>query len=466
MNGITINSLQYKPNQKRICPSEEVFDAIHDAHDSIGHKRIASTKNKLSEVYCNITEKSIKLCIDICPICNLSNDNKRTKHKGLGVSIKSKGFRERIQVDLIDYQSDPQKNHNDVEMNWLMVVKDHFTKFMWLRPLRKKQGILVAAELRLLFHEIGFPLIFHSDNGREFINNEVYTLIKTADPNIITVRGAPRTPRHQGSVENGNQHIKNIIDKQLEILRTKNTKSNPGWIDILGPVTSAINSSVCYRNNKLTPYRHVFTQDFELPFNIPHHHKNKLLTVKALDRYVNDPILSERLQELGFTENIITNNTDFPSQTSIVDTNHTVTNDNAEILSKGSSNSNQNEQFEIFDVSTDLNTTKEQSSYTSVQHIVRRKFMRPIFDVLSDDPNKRTLINVDKTFNFVHASIVDCKKKIVDSIVIDPSINYSIGSIQYYMYCFTDKDRYWENDLLSLFATLESISSSKIILDI
>ena len=29
------------------------------------------------------------------------------------------------------------------------------------------------------------------------------------------------------------------------------------------------------------------------------------------------------------------------------------------------------------------------------------------------------------------------------------------------MYCFNDKDRYWENDLLSLFATLESISSSK-----
>ena len=95
--------------------------------------------NKINEIYGNITESMIRQCLQLCPFCARSNDNIRKKDKGPGIPIKSFGFRSRIQVDLIDYQCDPRFNHNNVEMKWLLVIKDHFTKFTWLRPLRKKK---------------------------------------------------------------------------------------------------------------------------------------------------------------------------------------------------------------------------------------------------------------------------------------------------------------------------------------
>ena len=54
------------------------------------------------------------------------------QNKGPGIAIKSNGICDQIQVDLIDYQNDPCKDHNGVLMRFLMVVKDHFTKFVWL----------------------------------------------------------------------------------------------------------------------------------------------------------------------------------------------------------------------------------------------------------------------------------------------------------------------------------------------
>ena len=99
----------------------------------------------------------------------------------------------------MDYQSERCPDHFRVIMKWLMVIKDHFTKYVWLRPIPKKEGELVAAELRILFHDVGFPLIFHTDNGSEFMNETVFNLLKYTDQIILLMQGAARTPRHQGS---------------------------------------------------------------------------------------------------------------------------------------------------------------------------------------------------------------------------------------------------------------------------
>ena len=139
---------------KRICAAEDIFTAIKSAHNEKAHRRVAVTKNHIDSMYCNISEKMIKEFISSCPICNASNDAVTKKDKGPGIPIKSGQFRERFQVDLIDYQKCPAENHYGVSMSYLMVIKDHFTKFTWLRPIPRKEGKLVATELRLLFHEV------------------------------------------------------------------------------------------------------------------------------------------------------------------------------------------------------------------------------------------------------------------------------------------------------------------------
>ena len=70
----------------------------------------------------------------------------------------------------------------------------------------------------------------------------LYGLLEDNDPTIMTVRvsGASRTPRHQGCVERQNQLVKQIIQKKIEELKMKFPNSNPGWVDVLGPATSAI----------------------------------------------------------------------------------------------------------------------------------------------------------------------------------------------------------------------------------
>ena len=180
-----------------------------------------------------------------------------------------------LQVDLIDYQNDPCKDHNGVLMRFLMVVKDHFTKFVWLRPIQRKEAKFVAAELRILFHEVGFPLIFHTDNGTVFINVLVYNLLIKTDPDILLVSGASCTTRHQGSVKVCNRSIKTIIHKELvnanKASKLKSTKP-VGWVSALPQVTSAMNDSIGYGQGLITPpymktlrcfqiykYEHIFT---------------------------------------------------------------------------------------------------------------------------------------------------------------------------------------------------------------
>ena len=74
------------------------------------------------------------------------------------------GFLTRLQVDLIDMRS---MIYN--EFTFIMHCKDHFTKFSWLFPLKSKEAIGVAINLKQLFYTFGPPKILQSDNGKEFV---------------------------------------------------------------------------------------------------------------------------------------------------------------------------------------------------------------------------------------------------------------------------------------------------------
>ena len=155
-----------------------------------------------------------------------------------------------------------------------------------------------AAELRILFHKVGFPLIFHTNNGTEFINVLVYNLLIETNPDILLVSGASRTHHHQGSVEVGNRSIKTIIHKELvnSNIASKSKSTEPvGWVSVLLQMTSAMNGSIDYRQSLIIPYCHVFTQDFEVPLGIPAMDRSKICSIQSLDKYVNDPALSKKL---------------------------------------------------------------------------------------------------------------------------------------------------------------------------
>ena len=67
--------------------------------------------------------------------------------------------------------------------------------------------------------------IFHSDNGREFVNNLLHSLLDNwSSGNVTFVTGRPRHSQSQGLVERGNA----IIEDKIAAIKT--LKSPLGWL--------------------------------------------------------------------------------------------------------------------------------------------------------------------------------------------------------------------------------------------
>lgn len=82
----------------------------------------------------------------------------------VGKPIRSSQVWGRVEIDLIDLSSLP-----DGDFNYIFHAKDHFTKFAFAAPLKRKSMDEVAATIRSMFHVYGPPQILQHDNGREFV---------------------------------------------------------------------------------------------------------------------------------------------------------------------------------------------------------------------------------------------------------------------------------------------------------
>lgn len=187
---------------------EELYDVIHNAHVSIGHGGRDRMIKELSRKFKNITRHDVEIYLQLCEPCE-------QKRKGVrkGIVVKPMVFSEfnsRCQVDLIDFQSQP-----DGDFKFIMVYQDHLTKFVVLNALKTKRAEEVAHKLIDIFTLLGAPSILQSDNGREFANNIVSNL-KEFWPDLHIVHGKPRHSQSQGSVERANQDIENMLTTWMQ----------------------------------------------------------------------------------------------------------------------------------------------------------------------------------------------------------------------------------------------------------
>jgi hypothetical protein len=95
----------------------------------------------------------------------------------------------------------------------LLVCIDVYTGFVILRALKQTTAEIVANELWSIFSIIGLPKILQSDNGPEFVNDVLQTL--------VTITGierrfiSPYNPRADGKVERSIGSVMMIIKKML-----------------------------------------------------------------------------------------------------------------------------------------------------------------------------------------------------------------------------------------------------------
>ena len=88
----------------------------------------------------------------------------------------------------------------DSKYRYILHASDQFSKYSWTYPLASEKSSKVADRLEELFCQLDALAILQSDNGREFVSEEIKNLTLKW-PDMKLVRGRPRHPQSQGRVE-------------------------------------------------------------------------------------------------------------------------------------------------------------------------------------------------------------------------------------------------------------------------
>ncbi len=152
---------------------------------------------------------------------------------------------------------------------------------VYLCTLPRKRANLIAYKLQEIFGIIVYPMIFHTDNGKEFTAKVVLQFLCDLNPNILMVTGRPHCPSDQGSVENMNKFVKRTLRTVLAEYGLVGKDRN--WTEVLGSVASAINSQHGREKYDVSAYEAVYGQkmDHEQVTNREIHMDNFLFRLKV-----------------------------------------------------------------------------------------------------------------------------------------------------------------------------------------
>ena len=264
---------------------EKVFHAIDEWHRGNGHMGQERTWKYCKQKYYNVTEKLVRIYCETCHVCMKKNPVTRNI-KGSIKPIRSWKFRDRFQIDLIDFRKLRKRDPFGVLMRWVLVIKDHATGLTYMCALPRKRPKLVAYKLQEVFGIIGYPKIFHSDNGKEFTAKIIVAFLRQLNPNILSVTGRPRRPRDQGSVENVNKLVKRVLGSVLAERRLAG--ESPNWTEVLGSVAAVVNSQSGRGKDDVSAYEFVFGAEFEQQFSCSKDDARKCWRVDELMLVTND----------------------------------------------------------------------------------------------------------------------------------------------------------------------------------
>ena len=145
-----------------------------------------------------------------------------------------------VQMDLIDMQK--YYTHNSY-FKYILVALDLFSKKLWLKALKSKEGKETANAIKDIIQQMGMPIqsvIF--DEGKEFLNKFVDMVFSQYSIHSYHIR----TKTKAGAVERANRTIKGIIYKIFTETGRKR------WIDYLEDIQNNYNNTY-HRTIKMAP---------------------------------------------------------------------------------------------------------------------------------------------------------------------------------------------------------------------
>ena len=136
-----------------------------------------------------------------------------------------------VQSDLIDMQKFSGSNSG---YNYILVVIDCFSKKLWTRPLKTKQGQETADALRSILESMRYPvqtMIF--DEGLEYVNKYVSNLLNEFNIHSYHIKSRLKA----STAERVNRTIKQALWKIFH--ETKKTR----WVDVIDSIVDNYNKT-------------------------------------------------------------------------------------------------------------------------------------------------------------------------------------------------------------------------------
>ncbi|CAF4153491.1 unnamed protein product [Rotaria sp. Silwood2] len=121
---------------------------VYWAHAAVSHGGGEKTYFELNSQYSWIPRFCVEIFLKQCLPCQT---RKPLKQHVISKPIISLGVMARLQIDLIDMRTRPDRSSPDITYSWILNCIDHFSKFSWAFPLRNKSAKEVATKLCDLF---------------------------------------------------------------------------------------------------------------------------------------------------------------------------------------------------------------------------------------------------------------------------------------------------------------------------
>ena len=146
-------------NPRYVVPESEAFDTIANEHLQHLHTGYIKIWAAIQQKYYGITRQEVAFVLKLFKNCAL---NRPATTKAPLIPIISGRAWERVQIDLIDMRHEPSG-----QFKWILHIKDRFSKYTQLYPLKSKHAEAVADSSAQFVAAFLPPKIMQSDNGKE-----------------------------------------------------------------------------------------------------------------------------------------------------------------------------------------------------------------------------------------------------------------------------------------------------------
>ncbi len=140
------------------------------------------------------------------------------------------GIDDQWQADLVEMRKFSDSNEGN---NYILCVIDCFSKFAWGVPLKTKTGVEVKAAFENIFNEGRVPDKIQFDEGKEFYNAQVKTLLTDKSIEFFSTHAGQKA----STVERFNRSLKSRMWKYFTANETRK------WRDIAENLVNDYNNT-------------------------------------------------------------------------------------------------------------------------------------------------------------------------------------------------------------------------------